>query len=160
MQIYHADSLLSAVFLAGSYSFLQKPCTVFLRSCVHRPLIQWICLISLLPHAKTSIKCPETYSQKLQIIFQCSLAPVLKQDFIFFYSSVVGFSFREGSVLGQFDRCSHSKKAVMSRWFHIQYHLFLNSDASGENLGGSIFDASYLTTNLDPRQEPGYAHWL
>ena len=64
---------------------------------------------------------------------------------MFFHSSVMGFSFRKGSVLGQFDRCFHSEKAVMSRWFHIQYHLFLNSDTSGENLGGSILDVILKT---------------
>lgn len=70
---------------------------------------------------------------------------------MFFYSSVMGFSFREGSVLGQFDRCFHSENAVMSRWFHIQYHLFLNSDTSGENLGGSILDVILKTFFFSPQ---------
>ena len=50
-------------------------------------------------------------------------------------------------MLGQCDRCSHKKKLCQGDTI---FDTVFNSDTSGESLGGSILDASYFSTQLDP----------
>lgn len=70
--------------------------------------------------------------------------------YLFIYLSVVGFSFREGSVLGHFDRCSHSKKSCYVKVIPYSIPSVLELGLMWINSRGSIIDASYIPTTLYP----------